>query len=120
MLLTGDELYSFPPPLRPPSNPLMTLPSPLAVASAAAGYANTGLLAVIFLYLVAEGIYQTGLSVGTEYGNIYTRRILCCCCHHQHRAVSCSFCKTCFAAFVKPVFSPLAPPIHAQADWSHS
>ena len=35
-------------------------PHVISVATAAAGYANTGLLAVIFLYLVAEGIYQTG------------------------------------------------------------
>ncbi|GFH22081.1 uncharacterized protein HaLaN_19489, partial [Haematococcus lacustris] len=32
----------------------------LTVNQAAAGYANSGLLTVIFLYLVSEGIYQTG------------------------------------------------------------
>ena len=42
-------------------SPLLSLcPHVISVATAAAGYANTGLLAVIFLYLVAEGIYQTG------------------------------------------------------------
>lgn len=32
----------------------------LPIATSAAGYANTGLLTVIFLYIVAEGVYQTG------------------------------------------------------------
>ena len=32
----------------------------ITVAKAAAGYGNTGLLTVIFLYWVAEGVTQTG------------------------------------------------------------
>ena len=33
-------------------------------AQAASGYGNTGLLTVVFLYMVAEGIYQTGILEG--------------------------------------------------------
>lgn len=52
------RLPSPPPPPRPPAavfdGQIITL------TRAAAGYANTGLLTVVFLYLVAEGVTQTG------------------------------------------------------------
>jgi hypothetical protein len=47
-------------PTSAPTPAALPAPRAPAVATAAANYGNTGLLTVIFLYLVAEGIYQTG------------------------------------------------------------